>query len=118
MQRTPTPDDRFSFGLWTVGWTGVDPFGTATRPSLDPWEYAERLAELGAWAISFHDDDVAPFGTDESTRAERYARLKHAADDAGPPRRGRWAGVAVAAVLALLVLSLAQRAKPRLSHGS
>lgn len=83
MGRTPTPEDRFSFGLWTVGWTGVDPFGTATRPALDPWEYAERLAELGAWAITFHDDDVAPFGTDETTRAERYARLERAADDAG-----------------------------------
>jgi len=83
MARMPTPEDRFSFGLWTVGWTGVDPFGTATRPALDPWEYAERLAELGAWGITFHDDDVAPFGADQATRAERYARLKRAADDAG-----------------------------------
>ena len=43
--RQPTPQDKFSFGLWTVGWLGVDPFGSASRPALDPWEYAERLAE-------------------------------------------------------------------------
>ncbi|MFC9971179.1 xylose isomerase [Spirillospora sp. NPDC127200] len=83
MVRQPAPDDKFSFGLWTVGWTGTDPFGTASRPALDPWEYAERLAELGAWGITFHDDDVAPFDADHATRRERYARLKRAADAAG-----------------------------------
>jgi xylose isomerase len=40
MTREPRPEDHFSFGLWTVGWPGADPFGTATRPMLDPWEYA------------------------------------------------------------------------------
>ncbi|KHL17099.1 xylose isomerase [Mumia flava] len=83
MTRMPTAEDRFSFGLWTVGWTGVDPFGTATRPALDPWEYVGRLAELGAWGITFHDDDVVPFGSDEATREQRFGRLKDAADGAG-----------------------------------
>ena len=46
MVRKPTPDDKFSFGLWTVGWTGTDPFGVNTRPALDPWEYAEKLKEF------------------------------------------------------------------------
>ena len=46
---TTTPDNKFSFGLWTVGWNAVDPFGTGTRPVLDPWEYTEKLAEVGAW---------------------------------------------------------------------
>ena len=46
MHRQPTPEDKFSFGLWTVGWAGVDPFGSATRPTLDPWEYSDKLAEL------------------------------------------------------------------------
>ncbi len=81
--RTPTPEDRFSFGLWTVGWTGADPFGSATRPVLDPWEYSDKLAELGAWGITFHDNDVFPFDADESTRVERVGRLKDAADKAG-----------------------------------
>jgi xylose isomerase len=83
MVRTPTPGDRFSFGLWTVGWPGADPFGTATRPVLDPWEYAERLAELGAWGITFHDNDVFAFDADEATRRDRVGRLKAAADSAG-----------------------------------
>ena len=49
---TTTPDNKFSFGLWTVGWNAVDPFGTGTRPVLDPWEYTEKLAEVGAWGIT------------------------------------------------------------------
>ncbi|MEU6036824.1 xylose isomerase [Actinomadura sp. NPDC047616] len=83
MSRRPTPADRFSFGLWTVGWTGVDPFGVASRPALDPWEYAERLAELGVWGVSFHDNDVFPFDASESERDKRVARLREAADRAG-----------------------------------
>ncbi|MDV3220968.1 TIM barrel protein, partial [Intrasporangium sp.] len=80
---TPTQEDRFSFGLWTVGWTGTDPFGSATRPALDPWEYSDRLAELGAWGITFHDNDVFPFDADEATRTKRLRHLKDAADKAG-----------------------------------
>ena len=48
MARQPQPQDKFSFGLWTVGWTGADPFGTASRPALDPWESAEKLDEIRA----------------------------------------------------------------------
>ncbi|CUU54877.1 xylose isomerase [Parafrankia irregularis] len=83
MVRQPTSQDRFSFGLWTVGWPGADPFGAATRPVLDPWEYAGRLAELGAWGITFHDNDVFPFDADEATRDQRVRRLRDAADAAG-----------------------------------
>ncbi len=83
MVRQPTKEDRFSFGLWTVGWLGVDPFGTASRPALDPWEYADRLAELGAWGITFHDNDVFPFDADEATVRRRTGHLKDAADKAG-----------------------------------
>jgi xylose isomerase len=81
--RPPTQDDKFSFGLWTVGWLGVDPFGTATRPALDPWMYAEKLAELGAWGITFHDNDVFPFDADEATRERICLRLKETTDAAG-----------------------------------
>ncbi|WP_420176083.1 xylose isomerase [Luteococcus sp. OSA5] len=83
MVRKPTPEDKFSFGLWTVGWTGTDPFGTDTRKSLDPWEYAEKLAELGAWGITFHDNDVFPFDATDEVRADRIGKLKDAADKAG-----------------------------------
>ncbi|HEX4818185.1 MAG TPA: xylose isomerase [Nonomuraea sp.] len=54
----PTPDDRFTFGLWTIGWQARDPFGDATRAPLDPVESVHRLAELGAYGVSFHDDDL------------------------------------------------------------
>ncbi len=83
MTRQPTPEDRFSFGLWTVGWTGTDPFGGPTRPALDPWEYSDRLAELGAWGISFHDDDVHAFDADPATKDARMDRLKDACDASG-----------------------------------
>jgi len=83
MVRKPTPDDKFSFGLWTVGWTGTDPFGVNTRPALDPWEYAEKLAELGAWGITFHDNDVFPFDATDEERASRVAQLKDVADKSG-----------------------------------
>ncbi|QIK72727.1 xylose isomerase [Propioniciclava coleopterorum] len=83
MVRKPTPEDKFSFGLWTVGWTGTDPFGVNTRPTLDPWEYSDKLAELGAWGITFHDNDVFPFDADDATRARIVGQLKDAADKAG-----------------------------------
>ena len=75
MTTTPTPEDRFSFGLWTVGWQGVDPFGGAVRPPIDPVESVKRLAELGAWGITFHDDDLIPFGSDTATRDKHHQAL-------------------------------------------
>ena len=68
MALAPTPDDRFSFGLWTIGWQGRDPFGDATRAPLDPIEAVEKLAEIGAWGITFHDDDLIPFGSHAAER--------------------------------------------------
>ncbi len=83
MSHLSTPSNKFSFGLWTVGWLAVDPFGTATRPALDPWEYTQRLAEVGAWGITFHDNDVFDFDASDSERAERVGKVKAAADAAG-----------------------------------
>ena len=83
MATTPTPDDRFSFGLWTVGWTGNDPFGPPTRPDLDVVEAVERLAGLGAWGLTFHDDDLFPFGSSDAERQQQIDRLRGALDDTG-----------------------------------
>lgn len=80
---TPTPADKFSFGLWTVGWPAGDPFGVPTRETLAPWDYTVKLAELGAWGITFHDNDVEPFGASDSERDAIYARLKKTADECG-----------------------------------
>ncbi|MFC9691233.1 xylose isomerase [Kribbella sp. NPDC056951] len=77
---TPSRADKFSFGLWTVGWEGVDVFGTAVRPAMDPVHAVEKLAELGAAAISFHDDDLVP---DDSTRTQTLERFTKALADTG-----------------------------------
>jgi len=65
-----TPDDRFSFGLWTVGHRGSDPFGLPTRPPIAPEQIVAKLGEVGAWGVCFLDDDLVPFG---SSAAERDA---------------------------------------------
>ncbi len=83
MVRKPEPSDKFSFGLWTVGWNAVDPFGTSTRPSMEPWEYTRELAKLGAWGITFHDNDVWDFDASDAERAARVAKVKEACDDTG-----------------------------------
>jgi xylose isomerase len=79
----PTRDDKFSFGLWTVGWQARDPFGDATRPALDPVETVHRLAELGAYGVTFHDDDLIPFGSDGSAREQHIKRFRAALEETG-----------------------------------
>jgi xylose isomerase len=83
MVRTPTREDKFSFGLWTVGWPARDPFGEATRPDLDPVESVHRLAELGASYVTFHDDDVVPFGSNDAERERILARFNEALAETG-----------------------------------
>src|SRR5256885_7752668 len=83
MTPQPTRDDRFPFGLWTVGWSARDPFGDATRPPVDPVETVHRLAELGAYGVTFHDDDLIPFGTDEAAREKQIARFQEALAQTG-----------------------------------
>jgi xylose isomerase len=80
---TPTPEHRFSFGLWTVGHQGHDPFGAPVREPLDPAETVRRLADLGAWAVSFHDDDLLPPELDASEHDARLARFRKALDETG-----------------------------------
>ncbi|MFD3355431.1 xylose isomerase [Streptomyces fradiae] len=80
---TPTPEDRFTFGLWTVGWQGADPFGAPTRPALDPVETVERLADLGAYGVTFHDDDLVPHGSSDAERSSAVKRFRAALDRTG-----------------------------------
>ncbi|GHE38495.1 xylose isomerase [Streptomyces longispororuber] len=83
MNYRPTPEDRFSFGLWTVGWQGRDPFGDATRAPLEPAEAVRRLAELGAYGVTFHDDDLIPFGSSDADRDAHVKRFRSALDATG-----------------------------------
>jgi xylose isomerase len=76
-------EDKFSFGLWTVGWPARDPFGDPTREPVDPVESVHRLSELGAYGVAFHDDDLIPFGSDDAARADRIKRFRAALDAEG-----------------------------------
>jgi xylose isomerase len=77
------PAPRFTFGLWTVGNPGRDPFGGPTREPVDPVESVRRLAELGAWGVSLHDEDLVPWGTVPSERDRIVSRFKSALEETG-----------------------------------
>ena len=79
----PRPEHQFTFGLWTVGNPGRDPFGHETRPPLDPVESVERLADLGAYGVNFHDDDLVPFGSSPAERETILKRFRKALDATG-----------------------------------
>ena len=82
-QYKPTKADKFSFGLWTVGNQGRDPFGDVVRPPLDPVESVKRLSELGAWGINFHDNDLVPFDASAAERDRIVRDFKQALNDYG-----------------------------------
>ncbi len=79
----PTPADKFSFGLWTIGYNGADPFGGPTRAHLDVVHAVEKLAELGAYGLTFHDDDLFAFGSTDAERQHEIDRLMSALADTG-----------------------------------
>jgi xylose isomerase len=74
---------RFTFGLWTVGNPGRDPFGGPTREPVDPVDSVHKLAELGAWGVSLHDDDLLPWGSSQTERDRIVKRFKAALDETG-----------------------------------
>ena len=79
----PTPEDKFSFGIWTVGWQGVDVFGGAVRPPMAADRAVRKLAELGAYGVNFHDNDVFPFEASDAERDQKIADFRRALDDTG-----------------------------------
>lgn len=79
----PRPDHKFTFGLWTVGNPGRDPFGDTTRPRLDPVDTVHRLADLGAFGVSLHDNDLVPLDASRGERAAIIKRFRHALDATG-----------------------------------
>src|SRR4051794_676352 len=68
MDYTPKPEDKFTFGLWTVGNIGRDPFGEPVRAPISPVEIVHLLADVGAWGVNFHDNDLVPI---DATPAQR-----------------------------------------------
>src|SRR6266581_2776933 len=80
---TPAPADKFSFGIWTVGWQGVDVFGGPVRPPMPADRAVRKLAELGAYGVNFHDNDVFGFDASEAERDKRIAEFRRALADTG-----------------------------------
>src|SRR5499427_1360515 len=83
MTYEPKPADKFTFGLWTVGNRGRDPFGEFVRPALDPIVAVERLAELGACGVNFHDNDLVPIDATAAERDRIVARFRKALEATG-----------------------------------
>ncbi len=80
---SPTAQDRFSFGLWTVGNPGRDPFGEPVRAVVAPERIVSKLAECGAWGVNLHDDDLVPFGSSAKVRDGIVAGFKRALEEHG-----------------------------------
>jgi xylose isomerase len=83
MAPQPTKEDKFSFGLWTVGWRARDFFGEETRPVLAAVEAVHKLAELGAYGITFHDDDLIPPGSNGSERQRIIDEFRASLEETG-----------------------------------
>ena len=81
MAPRPIRADKFSFGLWTVGWQARDLFGEATRPVLAAVTAVHKLAELGAYGITFHDDDLIPPDSSPTDRTRIVEEFKQALAD-------------------------------------
>ena len=79
----PSREDRFSFGIWTVGWQGVDVFGSAVRPPMPAERAVYKLAELGAYGVNFHDNDVFAFDATPAERDERIGAFRKALAETG-----------------------------------
>jgi xylose isomerase len=79
----PTPADRFTFGLWTVGNPGRDPFGGPVRAPLEPTRIVRKLAQCGAWGVNLHDEDLVPYGSSAAQRDAILKGFKAALEEAG-----------------------------------
>ena len=79
----PRPEHRFSFGLWTVGNIGRDPFGEPTRAPLDPVESVRKLGALGAYGVSLHDNDLVPWGSSAAEEEQIVSRFRAALEETG-----------------------------------
>jgi xylose isomerase len=80
---TPRPEHKFTFGLWTVGNRGRDPFGEAVRDSLSPIEIVQMLAEVGAMGVNFHDNDLVPIDATPSERDQIVRDFRDACETNG-----------------------------------
>src|SRR5439155_22735686 len=79
----PKPEDKFTFGLWTVGNRGRDPFGDAVRNAIPPTRIVQKLSELGAYGVNLHDNDLVPIDATPAERDRIVSEFKKALSDTG-----------------------------------
>src|SRR5215213_9184307 len=80
---SPRPEHKFTFGLWTVGNRGRDPFGEAVRDAMPPVELVKLLAEVGAYGVNFHDNDLVPIDATAAERDRIVKEFKSACEESG-----------------------------------
>ncbi len=80
---TPKPEDKFTFGLWTIGNTGADPFGSKVRAAISPVEIVHLVAEAGAYGVNFHDNDLVPIDASPAERDQIVKDFKQALKETG-----------------------------------
>src|SRR4029434_3319638 len=80
---TPTTEHKFTFGLWTVGNRGRDPFGDAVRPTLAPVDAVRMLAEVGAYGVNFHDNDLVPIDATQQQRDQIVREFRAVLEQTG-----------------------------------
>jgi xylose isomerase len=79
----PKPEHKFSFGLWTLGNRGRDPFGDAVRPTMPPTQIVSVLGELGAWGVNLHDNDLVPIDAKPAERDQIVKEFRTASQESG-----------------------------------
>ena len=77
----PRPEHKFTFGLWTVGNRGRDPFGDAVRPTLTPVDAVRMLSEIGAYGVNFHDNDLVPIDASPQQRDQIVSEFRRACEE-------------------------------------
>src|SRR2546423_3637967 len=76
----PKPEHKFSFGLWTIGNRGRDPFGEAVRPAIPPVDIVALLADVGARGVNLHDNDLIPIDAKPAEREQIIREFKQACE--------------------------------------
>src|ERR1700722_7129839 len=82
-QYQPKPEDKFTFGLWTLGNRGRDPFGDFVRPFIRPVDIVAMLADVGAWGVNLHDNDLVPIDATPEERDRIVREFARACKDYG-----------------------------------
>jgi len=79
----PNPEHKFTFGLWTVGSQGSDPFGSEVRDPKTSAELVYLLGDVGAYGVNFHDNDLIPIDASPSEAEAIKKDFRKALSDTG-----------------------------------